>query len=359
MCYYKDDWKETREWLTGWWRREVHGHWALGVIAPRAEHLKYEPVPPEPPDQRTRWLDADWNFKSTMKENATHFYGGCAFPYVTTSLGPGCLNLFLGSEGEFMPETVWYKPSITDPAKADLRLNPDNFYWQWVLRNTRDYVQRAKGLCPVAVPDLIEGLDVLSELMGTEELLAALIDCPQEVHRLLDQITDLYFKAFDPLAEIVRDDRGGNSFIAFNAWGPGRTLKSQCDFSAMISADMFAEFVCPYLERQCARVDFSTYHLDGPQAIHHLEHLVKVPSLTAIQWTPGFPNPTSADKIWWDKIWRKVYAAGKSAMVLSNPPKLIEPFLKEFGQKGTFITTRISSEKAARELIDKSADWGR
>ena len=37
--FYKPDWNETREWLTGWWNREIHGHWALGVIAPRSKPL--------------------------------------------------------------------------------------------------------------------------------------------------------------------------------------------------------------------------------------------------------------------------------------------------------------------------------
>ena len=358
MLYYKEDWASAREWLTGWWKREVFDHWALAVTAPRERPLMFDPVPPAPADERSRWLDADLNYKRTMEQNATNYFGGCAFPYVTAGLGPGCMDLFLGCEGVFMPETVWYRPCIKDPAKADLRWNPDNIYWQWVLKNTREYQRRGQGLCLTAIPDLIEGIDVMSELMGTEELLAALIDCPREIHRLLDQVTELYFKAYDPLFDIVKDDRGGNSFIAFNAWGPGRTLKSQCDFSAMISADMFAEFVCPYLERQCSRVDFSTYHLDGPQASHHLEHLLNVPSLTAIQWTPGYPNPPATDKIWWDKIWRKVYAAGKSAMVLNNPPDQVEAFVKEFGQKGTFISTSCETEKDARQLIDKSAGWG-
>ena len=356
--YYKPDWKETREWLTGWWHREVRGHWALGVVANRATPLDYPRyAKPESPDGRRFWLDADWVLARTLEQNAKTFFGGCAFPYVTPGLGPGCLNLFLGCEAEFDLSTVWYKPCIKDLAKAELRLNPDNFYWRWTLDAGRKYVRAAAGKCPVAVPDLIEGLDVLSELMGTEELLAALIDSPKDVHRLLYQITELYFKAFDPLQEMMRDETGGNAFIAFNAWGPGRTLKTQCDFSAMISDEMFAEFVCPYLERQCARVDYSVYHLDGPQAAHHLEALLQVPSLKAIQWTPGYPLPDSTDRMWWDKIWRKVYAARKSAMV-AGPDKDIEPFLKEFGQKGTFIMTNVGTEADAKRLIDRSANWG-
>ena len=268
--YYKEDWAVCREWLTGWWRREVVDHWALAVVAPRTTPLPPVDAPVPPANTRDCWMDAAGNFARSEAEMAKTFYGGCAFPYVTAGLGPGCLDLFLGCEAEFMPYTVWYKPCISDPATATLRWNPENPYWKWTLQTTLQYQEWSRGKCLTAIPDLIEGIDVVSELVGTQELLTHLLDCPEHIHKLLKQLDELYFEAFDPLFDIIKDDRDGNAFIAFNAWGPGRTLKSQCDFSAMISGNMFEEFVCPYLERQCARVDFSTYHLDGPGAAHHL-----------------------------------------------------------------------------------------
>ena len=289
---------------------------------------------------------------------ALNYFGGVTFPYMTANLGPGVLNLLLGCEAEFMPETVWYKPLTNNPRGLKLRINENNFYWKWVVETTKDLVKYASGKCAVCIPDLIEGLDILSEVLGTEELLTALIDYPEEIHRLLNELDSLYYKAFDPLYELVKDERGGNAFIAFYAWGPGKTLKSQCDFSAMISVEMFDEFVVPYLERQCAQCDFSVYHLDGPGAMRHLDSLCRVKSLKAIQWTPGYPNPDPADKKWWKSIWGKVYSAGKSAMVLGNRPELVEPFLKEFGQAGTMITTGLDTEKEARKFLDDCVKWG-
>jgi 5-methyltetrahydrofolate--homocysteine methyltransferase len=288
------------------------------------------------------------------------FHGGMAFPYLTPSLGPGSLNLFLGSEPGFSDSTVWYKPCFSDPATVDLALKPDNPYWQWTLAATREYVAKADGKFLVGLPDIIEGLDILAGLFGTEELLMFLVDCPDEVHRLLDQLDALYWQAFDPLYELVKDERGGNAFIAFQIWGPGRTLKTQCDFAAMISPAMFAEFVCPYMERQCRRADFSLYHLDGPDCICHLDVLLsEVPSLDALQWVPGAgnPHPACADPAWWDVIWRPVYEAGKRAHVLGNPPELVKPFVKEFGWTGTYMGTGCESETAARRLIDEAATW--
>ncbi len=354
---YKQDWDAGRDALTGWWQHEVMGRPAVGVIAPREKPLP--PLPPvTPADFRDQWLNPDVNIYRTEQAMRDKVFLGTCFPYLTAGLGPGCLNTFLGSEPVFTEHTVWYKPVFDQPAEAQLEFRNDNTWWQWTLDTTQRLLDHADGKCPVAVPDLIEGIDVLSELFGTQELLTYLIDCPDEIHRLLNQLDDLYYKAFDPLYELVKDERGGNAFIAFHAWGPGRTLKSQCDFSAMISPDMFAEFVAPYLERQCARCDFSTYHLDGPNAIRHLDVLCQIKSLTAIQWTPGYPNPPAADKMWWEPVWRKVYESGKSAMVLGNAPESVEPFLKEFGAAGTMITTDTETEREARNMMDDCLNWG-
>ena len=42
------------------------------------------------------------------------------------------------------------------------------------------------------------------------------------------------------------------------------------DASAMFSTPMFRRFVAPALTAQCEWLDYSLYHLDGTQAVHHL-----------------------------------------------------------------------------------------
>jgi len=359
LRYFDEDWDEIRDLYTCWWTGRKPHRPILAVLAPRETPIPCPPAPPPPDDPRDAWLDYVGSARRFEAHIATQFHGGCAVPYITPSLGPGALNLYLGSRPIFAPQTVWYSPVYSDPATATLSFDPQNEYWQWTLRATDYFLEEGRGKYLTGLPDLIEGLDILSELLGTEELLTYLLDCPQEIHRLLSQLDSIYWEAFDPLYEKVRDDRGGNLFIAFQIWGPGRTLKSQCDFAAMISPAMFEEFVCPYLERQCARADYSVFHLDGPRCIAHLDLLLKVPSLTAVQWTPGYPNPAASDPVWWDVIWEKVFAAGKSALVLGTPLRDVEPFLKRFGWERTFLGVGAPSEAEARRLLRESRHWGR
>lgn len=357
MLFYDENWDEMRDVLTAWWKHEAPSRPALGVLSPRKEPIPAYPDPEVPADIKTRWLDTDFILSKFEAHVARTHHAGVTFPYITPCLGPGSLNLFLGSQPTFMEDTIWYAPVFDDPATADIQLDKDNEYWKWTVDATKKYLAASEGRFITGIPDMIEGIDVLSELLGTQELLTYLVDCPDEIHRLLNVLDPIYWEAFDPLYEMVKDNRDGNAFIAFQLWGPGKTLKSQCDFAAMISPDMFAEFVCPYLEKQCAAADFSVFHLDGPDCIRHLDHLLSVPSLTAVQWTPGYPNPGSADKSWWEPIWKKVYEAGKSALVLGNSPDSIEPFLKEFGWEGTFITTGTDTEDDARALLDNAMNW--
>lgn len=355
---YKDDWTEAQQILTGWWNRKIEGRWALGVIAKRNEPLPHNEPPTLSDDFKTRWLD--YQTMNAHKEAffSEYCYLGCVYPENTAYLGPGSLNPFLGSSIDFQETTLWYNPIADDPEKVDrLNLDKNGFYWNWTQEALSYVAEQAKGKYVATMPDLIEGLDVLSELFGTQEFLMHLIDCPDAIHRLLDQLDDLYFEAYDELAEIIKSPEGYVPYMAFNTWGPGRCAKVQCDFSAMISPDMYEEFVLPRIQEQCRRLDYTVYHLDGPDALRHIDAVLSIPELDALQWEPGARGPHTGHRDWWDKVWKKVYAAGKSAFLHGVPANEAEPFVKEFGQEGTLIITHTETEDQARQLLDVSEQW--
>ncbi|QHI70017.1 uroporphyrinogen decarboxylase/cobalamine-independent methonine synthase family protein [Tichowtungia aerotolerans] len=355
---YKNDWAEAQQILTGWWNGKVDGRWALGVVAKRNEPLPHDEPPPLSDDFQTRWLD--FRTINAHKEAffSEHCYLGCAFPENTAYLGPGSMNPFLGSSIDFQETTLWYNPIADTPENVDqLNLDKTGFYWNWTKAALAYIAEQAKRRYIATMPDLIEGLDILSELFGTQEFLMHLIDCPEAIHRLLDQLDVLYFEAYDELADIIKSPAGYVPYMAFNAWGPGRCAKVQCDFSAMISPDMYEEFVKPHIQKQCRRLDYTVYHLDGPDALRHIDSVLSIPELDALQWEPGAGNPHTAHRDWWDTVWKKVYAAGKSAFLHGVPADDVEPFVKEFGQNGTLIITHTDTEDQAKRLMDKSLRW--
>ena len=271
------DWDQSKKRFEAWWHGECADRVLLQVHAPKQDPTDVPPAPVPPPTIEEQRLNADYRIAVFEHQMARTYYGGDAFPYLDTHIGPGTMSLYLGSTPTFMPETVWYNPYIDDITAARVpQFDETNRFWHATLDLVTKGVERLKGRALVSFPDLIEGLDTISSLVGNDELLFYLVDAPEHVHRFQEALVGRYFDYYDRLYEIIKDDDGGSCFSAFATWGPGKTAKVQCDFSAMISPRMYEEFVVPYLARQCARLDFSVFHLDGPCCLQHLDLLCSI-----------------------------------------------------------------------------------
>lgn len=149
---------------------------------------------------------------------------------------------------------------------------------------------KANGHYYVGMPDLMEGLDVLAALKGTDKVLLDTVMQPEVLEQQMQQINDIYFKVFDELYDIIREG-DEMAFCYFSSWAPGKMSKLQSDISTMISEDDYRRFVQPFIREQCQKIDYTLYHLDGVGAMHHLPALLEIEELNAIQWTPGVGEP--------------------------------------------------------------------
>lgn len=349
---WKPDWAQARANLERWWDGEGL---VMCVKAPRREPLLSSPEPTPPASLRDRWLLPSYRVRRAEYEMATTWYGGDAFPYFDTHIGPGSLGVLLGAEPHFAPTTVWYEPSIDDPsADEPLAFCAEGNAWFNVhMALLETGLSAAQGRYFVGIPDLIEGLDTLAALRGNEALLVDLIERPDWIHRRLDEITEAYFEVFDRMhACVAPASEGGNAFSAFHLWGPGRTAKLQCDFSCMISPAMFGEFVVPYLERQCRRLDHVLYHLDGTQAVQHLDALLAIDGLAAIQWTPQAGLPAGGSPAWYD-LYRRIKAGGKGVQAPRVAVDEVIPLLDAVGPDGMFVTVFPQTQEEGEQLLER------
>ena len=361
----KPDWDLSKKRFEAWWHGECADRVLLQVHAPKKDVSGASPPPgappaPEPPatleEQR---LNADHRIAAFEHQMARTYYGGDAFPYLDTHIGPGTMSLYLGATPTFMPDTVWYGKCIDDITTAPVpEFDETNRFWQATLDLVRKGVERLKGRAMVSFPDLIEGLDTISSLVGNDELLFYLIDAPEHVHRFQNDLVDRYFDYYDRLYEIIKDPEGGSCFSAFATWGPGKTAKVQCDFSAMIGPRMYEEFVVPYLARQCARLDYSVFHLDGPCCLQHLDLLCSIKELNAIQWTPGAGQPCACDERY-IPLYSKIRAAGKSCMIRGGNPDQARKLVEELGPEGLDICIGVGSQDEADQVVRQAFSWNR
>lgn len=346
MRTLKGNWEETRAKFDLWWKHELKTP-LIQCACPSA--VKGEPQETDfrtPAELFTKLPDSIIRFENSAQDTAYLFD---AVPHYYPNLGPGSLGVFLGAKPHFTPETVWYEPFCREPDAVSLSLENGKSWLDFSLEALRQAKHRANGRYLPAIPDLIEGLDTLAALIGTQELMYALADCPKEIHRLQKQLTGFYQQAYDLHWQIVRDEKDYSVYGAFAIWGKGKTCKIQCDVSAMLSPQMFEEFALPYLEEQCRGLDNIIYHLDGTDAIRHLDAILKIDAISCIQWTPGDGKPDGGDGCW-DFLYRKILDSGKNIYGYM-PAESGAKFLKKFGTEGVLLSTWAGSEAQAAELF--------
>ena len=350
---FKNDWDEAKARFTSWWKRENTDRPVFYMQV--ANQKAIDIYNTSSSNNEEQWTD--FNRIADREEGIMQnsIYPAEGFPALTASLGPGSLGVFLGAVPVFGADTIWYEPCFDDIHQADINFDKESKWWNWTVDFTKKLVEKGRGKYVVQIPDLIENIDTIASLVGSESCLYYLVDFPEEIHRLQKQILPVWFEVFEEIYQIVKDEDGGSSFMAFNLWAPGRYAKLQCDLSAMISPDMFAEFVFPYLKEQCNRLEYTIYHLDGPGALKHLDMLLSIDSLDCIQWTPGAGAPEGSDPCW-DMIYRKTLDAGKCVHA-GIPPEKIESFVKRFGRKAIFISTYPKNIDQAYDIINQSYKW--
>lgn len=349
---YRPGWTEARERLTSWWSGGDIGRAAAQFTVRREQPHEDVPTLPEPEGWVTHYSWRSLEYRVSLARRAPLYsdYLAEGVPVAAPGdLGPGCLSLYLGCRGVEMPGTVWFEPCLSGPQPPCLSVARDNFYWNFTCQAHRATREHSTGRFLQQYPDLIEGLDTLAAMRGSQELLTDLLDRPEWVRDCLRQITDRYFYCYDVLYDLVRDEVGGSYFWA---WAPGRMVKLQCDFSAMISPAMFSDLMVPVLTEMTERIPYSMYHLDGPEAIRHLDALLAIPGLGMIQWTPGAGEPFTDDPHWWP-LYRRVLDGGKKLFIWATDLPHLEALKREFGDgcKQIMINMSFASHAEAEAAL--------
>ena len=347
---WKSDWDRTRARFASWWKREGL---VFCLTAPRAAALDDITDPPVPKDPVARWTDPAYRLARGEGLLARTWHGAEAFPCFDPEIGPGNLATFIGSEPGYDQETVWFNPCIADPeTHPTLSFDPANRHYQRQMAIIEAALAASNGRYLVGLPDLIENVDTIVSLRGMETLLTDMMDRPGFVEERVAQVNQVWFDVYERMRARVGDAWGGTTWACFRIWGEGRTAKLQCDASAAFSPAMFRRFVVPALRTQCRWLDNSLYHLDGLQCVVHVDELLAIDELDAIQWTAGAGRPGGGDPSWYE-LYRRILKGGKGVMATDVRPQEVVPLLDAVGPRGLFIMTTAESEEQARALEEK------
>jgi len=361
--FYLDE--KVKERYSAWWECELLDRVMIQVYAPKKGSLeileKYERCKNRCKDYRgnftsfkliKEWKDSDFNHHDLINKIkevlSLIYYSGDAFPMFYPNMGPGSLAAYLGCDTEFREDTVWFHPLTNNKWEElkNIKIDSDNIFWKKTKELTELAANESNGKYAISSTNLCMGLDTIASLRGMERLLLDLIEYPEEVKKLNRALTKKFIYCYEELYRLVKNNQ--KLFLGWQTlYCDGKTYPVQCDFSALISPKMFENFVVPELAKIANSMDKTIFHLDGPDVAKHLDIILNMPEIDAIEWEPGAGAPPAVE---WIPMLKKIQKKKKALRLYSNNMRDIEKLILELDPSGLLVVTDAESEEQADEV---------
>ncbi len=355
MFEFKPDYEETKRRIDAFWECEL-------IDRPVVQFYLAKPLEervPVPQSQHAtpaeRWLDADFQAELALANLSNREFLGDSLPVAYPNLGPEVFSAFYGCPLHFGDYgTSWTEPILEDWGQADqLRLDWDSPYLKKLHEMTDRLLEVGRGKFIVGMTDWHPGGDAIAAFRDPQRLAMDMLDHVAEVKALLRRIEADYFRVYDMFYEKLR---GAGQPIT--SWTPlvcdGKYYIPSNDFSIMISKRMFDDVFLPGIINECRFLDRSIYHVDGPGALRHLDSLLAIPELDAIQWVFGAGNEGFAR---WIPVYKKIQAARKAVQVNCDFSEL-DLIMETLDPHGVYLMMEgVPSREAAEDMLKKLERW--
>ncbi len=355
MLSLKPDFEITQQRIEAFWECELLDRPVVqfGLARPPDDQM---PLPEsQHTSPRERWLDAEYQAAYHLAVLSNQEFLGDTLPVAFPNLGPEVFAAFYGCRLHFGDYgTSWTEPILHDWSDADaVELDPDNYYVHKLHELTDTFLAVGQDTFITGMTDWHPGGDWLAAIRDPASLAMDLITHPEEVKALLDRAEQDYFRIYDVFYAKLR--AAGQPI---STWLPlvsdGKYYVPSNDFSYMISNQMFEEIFLPGIARECRFLDRSIYHLDGPGALRHLDSLLAIPALNAVQWVFGAGNE-GFDR--WVDVYRRIQAAGKGVEVICTFDEL-DAVMETLSPGGLYLSVGgVPDREAGLAMLDRLAHW--
>jgi hypothetical protein len=283
-------------------------------------------------------------------------YAGDALPIVHPNLGPEVFSAFYGCPLEFGETTSWSRPILEswDHREVErLRLDRSGEVFRTLLALTDALIEAGRGRFIVGYTDIHPGGDAAAAFRDPQQLCLDVLERPDQVRALVERITDDFLEVFDFYHGRL-SAAGMPSTTWLHAVSTGKMHVPSNDFSCMISTADFERIFLPALVRECRHMTRCIYHLDGPQALRHLDLLLRIPEIQAIQWVAGANRDHWAD---WIDVYRRIQRAGRSLVVTVPAPELGRLFEVLRPEGAWLVITGIEDDAGAEAALAAVSRW--
>lgn len=183
----------------------------------------------------------------------------------------------------------------------------DNPWYQKYIEFSRILTEFAEDRFSVSQPILRGVSDTLGSLVGPTQMIYNMMDDEELVASAFRTVAEGQRELIADQYKVTRPFRGGYSFGLYRVWAPGKVMWFQEDLSALLSPDMFEEFLVETSERIIAGYDYTMMHLHS-NAFRHLDLVCGLKDLAVVQLNKDLMGPPVREMI---PACRQVLEAGK------------------------------------------------
>lgn len=336
---YIDNFDEVKTRMEAYWNRDPVDRCSAALIVSKPVKKDYEEgnfyfdIKKADEMHRRRFESHDYLWESIP----------CLFPY----FGTAGIAEYAGCKPNYTPRTTWFEPCLDEPDASGVSfVNRDAFTRQ--KDAIAEAIRLSKGDYAVTVTDNCGIADALAAIRGSENLLMDMITDEDFVTEGIQRLLAIYKETQDELFDLVEENNEGSILSWMHLWAPKRCAQMQCDLSVMISPEMFKKFIMPELEELCSFLDYPVYHFDGQEQIRHLDMLLSIDRLRAIQWTPVEGQPKTSSFI---PQLQKIQKAGKNLILIPQTDE-IEILLDNLSSRGLHMVISAENREEADYIMN-------
>jgi len=350
----KPDFPEVAERFEAWWLGQNTDR---PIVSCPVRPVREPDLPPAPPTLKEQWLDSGYTVAVADAKMSSRPWVAESLPVLHPNVGPDLTATLFGCDLEFGENTSWvrHRYHCAEDWRSFLSTHPDfeNIYWKTIESRMALSLDRGQGRFLTGLPDLHGAYDMLAAMRGPEGVCLDLLDAPDLVKRSGLHAADAYVQAFRRTYRIL-EEAGQGSTTWCPLWHRGPAYVSSCDFLALVSSEMAEEYIRPTILRETEFTVRSIFHLDGPDAHRHLDLVLNLDSVQAIQWVYG---TGAGPVIRWVDSYRRILKAGRAAQVICEKASDAIEMSALLGSAGIWLTIQeeLASEEEAADLIEAIA----
>jgi hypothetical protein len=307
---------------------------------------------PEWKELRDRWMDTEYQIEFFLKDIQNKRFHGETFPVFWPNLGPNFFAACYGVPLTFGEVTSWAEPDLKEYT-TPRRFNWQHEYMLKIVEMTQAALQICDGKFMVGYTDLHPGIDWLMAQRGSEQLCIDLYESPQAIKPYLQSVTQDFLALYDYFDAMLKA-KNQLSVSWMNIPSFGKMHIPSCDFSTMISRRHFDEYIYSSLEQEMLHMTHNVFHVDGKGVARHLDRILELPNLQAIQWVQGMGEDMPI--LQWAPLIRRIQAAGKS-VIFDIDLKELEPLIEALRPEGLLLCMSTENEEQELAVLKRVERW--